>query len=144
VAGCCGLMAVVAGGESATSEVLADPVELFKSALGDEAARASSARIRFSCLTNRDFRRRISSMSSSTTFVYISNDPKFIIEKKFPKKGKTTYGDSRSRWRRRCLRSGTIGTIRNSRLRSRRTSRWHFAQHVVLLLDLKIENKLNE
>jgi hypothetical protein len=31
-------------------------------------------------------------MSSSTTFVYISNDPKFIIEKKFPKKVKQRTG----------------------------------------------------
>ena len=62
---CCWLMTEGEAGESVTIEELADPGVLLSAVV--EAARASNARILFSCLTNSDLRRRISSMSSSTT-----------------------------------------------------------------------------
>jgi hypothetical protein len=47
-------------------------------AVVEDVARASKARILFSCLTNSDLRRRISSISSSTTLGYLKARKKDI------------------------------------------------------------------
>ena len=119
---CCWLMTEGEAGESVTIEELADPGVLLSAVV--EAARASNARILFSCLTNSDLRRRISSMSSSTT-LGCKQQINFNAHKKIPM---VTYRYARTGRRRRCLGiAGVVWRIRNSRLGSRRTPRWHFA-----------------